>query len=236
MGFNDKLAAARIKRGLSQEQVAGSMGVSRQAVSKWESGESLPDIDNLVKLSGLLVVSIDRLLKDDGCASQSGGAAENNSASPKSREVSRSGNKDIISFLLGAKKNTYAAHAAEQAPSRPCSHDLKYAEGKYVYIDTYLGEEKFSGEEAVWFEAKPVWAMNYSGRVLTQRFSGGFLSEALMHVPEDHPYRGPLTHKNGDYSYHCIVNGGFEWFRGYEEIFCGNEKTYECYFHGGEVR
>jgi hypothetical protein len=35
---------------------------------------------------------------------------------------------------------------------------------------------------------------------------------------------------------YCTVSGSFKWFRGHEEVFCGGKKTYECYFHGGEVR
>ena len=224
MGFSEKLAAARTKRGLSQEQLAESMGVSRQAVSKWESGESLPDIDNLLRLSALLMVSIDRLLREeDGrAAEQIEGAADIN--------------EDIKAFLCRAKRNGYAAHAPQQPSSRPASHDLRYEEGEYLYIDTYLGGERFSGEEAVWLSGRPVWAMNYTGRVLGKNFTGKFLKEALMLVREDFPYRGPLVYSNGEHCYHCTVNGNFEWFRGYEEIFLGGGKTYECYFHGGAVR
>jgi transcriptional regulator with XRE-family HTH domain len=224
MGFSEKLAAARTKRGLSQEQLAESMGVSRQAVSKWESGESLPDIDNLLKLSALLMVSIDRLLKEErGCAAEE-------------YECLADINEDIKAFLCRAKRNGYAANAAEHPSSRPGSHDLRYEEGEYLYIDTYLGGENFSGEEAVWLGGKPVWAMNYTGRALNKNFSGEFLKESLMLVKEDFPYRGPLVHNSGEHCYHCTVSGSFEWFRGFEEIFCGGEKTYECYFHEGVVR
>ena len=100
----------------------------------------------------------------------------------------------------------------------------------------YLGGEKFAGEEAVWLNEKPVWCMNYAGRVLGENFSGDFLKEALYHVPEDMPYRGPAIYTKGDYHYHCKVDGEFVWFQGYEEIFYMDEKIYECYFHGGTIR
>lgn len=225
MDFKDKLAAIRKDRGLSQEELAEKIGVSRQAVSKWESGESLPDIENLVTLGDALGVTIDRLIRRD--ADECNAAVTGNGQSYR---------KNIISFLLRAKKNGYAAHAPEQPSSRPASHDIKYEEQNMLYIDTYLGGEKFTGEEAVWQDNTPVWAMNFSGRVLSQNFAGEFLKEALSNVTEELPFRGPLVHKNGDYSYHCNVNGDFEWFQGHEEIFCGTEKTYECYFHGGAVR
>lgn len=78
--------------------------------------------------------------------------------------------------------------------------------------------------------------MNYIGRILAEGFSGDFLKECLSLVPKEYPYRGPLVHKNGDYSYHCVVTGDFEWYNGYEEIFCNEIKVYECMFHGGCVK
>lgn len=60
--------------------------------------------------------------------------------------------------------------------------------------------------------------------------------ECLLLVPKEYPYRGPLVHQNGEYKYHCIVNGDFEWFNGYEEIFCNETKVYECIFHGGCIK
>jgi transcriptional regulator with XRE-family HTH domain len=225
MDFKEKLAAIRKDRGMSQEELAQRIGVTRQAVSKWESGESLPDIDNLVAMGDILGVSIDRLIRrdTDGCAAAV-------------IQKTKSDKDSIVAFLCKAKKNGYAAHAPEQQPSRPASHDIRYEDGDFLYIDSFLGGERFSGEEAVWASGKPVWAMNFSGRVLGQRFSGDFLKEALLNVSEELPFRGPLVHKSGDYSYHCNVSGGFEWFQGHEEIFCGSEKTYECYFHGGSVK
>lgn len=63
MQFADRLQNYRKQRGLSQENLAELVGVSRQAVSKWESGQTYPDIDKLVVLSELFGVSVDHLLK-----------------------------------------------------------------------------------------------------------------------------------------------------------------------------
>ena len=60
----DKLVAMRKKHGWSQEELAAQLGVSRQSVSKWESGSSIPDLDKILKLSALFGVSTDFLLKD----------------------------------------------------------------------------------------------------------------------------------------------------------------------------
>lgn len=62
----ERLAARRKEAGLSQEGLAEKLGVSRQAVSKWERSESSPDTDNLIALAKLYGVSLDDLLYVDG--------------------------------------------------------------------------------------------------------------------------------------------------------------------------
>ena len=61
----DKIILLRKKCGWSQEQLAEQLDISRQSVSKWESGMSIPDLDKIVKMSGLFGVSTDYLLKDE---------------------------------------------------------------------------------------------------------------------------------------------------------------------------
>lgn len=61
----DRLAARRRAAGYSQEALAGKLGVSRQAVSKWERGEASPDTDNLIALAALYGVTLDDLLYAD---------------------------------------------------------------------------------------------------------------------------------------------------------------------------
>ena len=61
----ERLAARRKLAGLSQEALAEKLGVSRQAVSKWERSESSPDTDNLIALAKLYGVSLDELLYVD---------------------------------------------------------------------------------------------------------------------------------------------------------------------------
>ena len=61
----DKIINQRKKAGWSQEELAEKMNVSRQAVSKWESAQSIPDIEKILQLSELFGVSTDYLLKDE---------------------------------------------------------------------------------------------------------------------------------------------------------------------------
>ena len=120
--------------------------------------------------------------------------------------------------------------------TRPASHDFRYEDGDYMYHDTYVGGEEFAGEEAVWKKGVTVWAMNYIGRVLDDRFSGDFLKEALRAADKKMPYRGPEIHQSGEYTYRCKVTGDFTWFQGFEEIYMNDVKVYECVFHGGLIK
>ena len=61
----NRLVQLRKQHGLSQEELAEKLGISRQAVSKWERAESSPDTDNLISIAKLYNVSLDELLKTD---------------------------------------------------------------------------------------------------------------------------------------------------------------------------
>lgn len=65
MGFGENLMHSRKKSGLSQEEVAAKLGISRQTVSKWELGETLPDIQQAKKLSTLYHITLDELVELD---------------------------------------------------------------------------------------------------------------------------------------------------------------------------
>jgi len=64
MKFNEKLQRMRKEKGLSQEALAEMLNVSRQAISKWESGQSYPETDTLILVSEIFGVTVDSLLKD----------------------------------------------------------------------------------------------------------------------------------------------------------------------------
>ena len=64
MKFNEKLVSIRKKQGLSQEELGMELQVSRQTISKWETGKSYPDFQSLVMLSDYFGMSLDELVKD----------------------------------------------------------------------------------------------------------------------------------------------------------------------------
>ncbi len=223
MNFSEKLKLLRKNKGFTQEEFAELLNVTRIAVAKWESGQTYPDIANLIQISNIMNVTIDYLVRDQECA-----------VCPTS--IERDNVQEIIAFRLEANVNTYAAFMNETDSTRFDSHDFRYENGEYVYHDTYVGGEQFAGEEAIWKKGKAVYAMNYMGRVLKENFSGNFLKEALRKADYKMPYRGPEYYQAGEYTYKCKVSGDINWFQGYEEIYWMDELVYECYFHGGMLK
>lgn len=65
MTFSEKLKSIRKKAGMSQEKLAEKIGVSRQAITKWEIDAGIPDIDNMMALSSLFNISLDELLSNE---------------------------------------------------------------------------------------------------------------------------------------------------------------------------
>ena len=65
MKLNEKIQYYRKKAGLSQEALAEKLGVSRQAISKWETGDTTPEISNLLLMAGTFGVTTDHLLSED---------------------------------------------------------------------------------------------------------------------------------------------------------------------------
>ena len=64
MTFKEKIVRLRKNRGLTQDEFASAVGVSRQAVYKWESGQSYPEVAKLLEIKALFEISIDNLLDD----------------------------------------------------------------------------------------------------------------------------------------------------------------------------
>ena len=194
MIFSEKLQLIRKSKGFTQEQLAENLSVSRQAVAKWEAGQTYPDIANLIQISNLFNVTVDYLVRDQECMM--------NCVDSSKEDVEK-----LIAFRLEANVNTYAAYMNETESTRLDSHDFTYSNGPYTYHDTYVGGEQFAGEEAVWYEGKAEYALNYAGRVLGQQFSGDFLKEALRKADKKMPYRGPEYYQSGEYTYKCNVVG-----------------------------
>lgn len=95
MNIAERLQELRKNAGYSQEQVAEMLGLSRQAVSKWESGQGKPEIDNIVKLMEIYNVSADYILL--------GTVREAAVPAPEKRELSHEYKKAIgVIAIIGA--------------------------------------------------------------------------------------------------------------------------------------
>ena len=92
----DKIMNERKKNGWSQEELADKLGVSRQSVSKWESAQSVPDINRILDLAKLFGVSTDYLLKDEIESRTSDDMMESVELNEKSRSVSM---EEAVEFL-----------------------------------------------------------------------------------------------------------------------------------------
>ena len=75
MKLSEKILSLRTARGLSQGDLAEKLEVSRQSVSKWETGQSVPDLDKIIKIADLFGVTVDELVREE--------------ANPKGQEQSR---------------------------------------------------------------------------------------------------------------------------------------------------
>ena len=64
MTFGEKLQRLRVRKGLSQDALAELLDVSRQAVSKWERDETMPEAEKIIRISDCFQVTTDYLLKD----------------------------------------------------------------------------------------------------------------------------------------------------------------------------
>lgn len=70
MKFNEKLIKLRKASGLSQEELGDKLNVARQTISKWELGETTPEMDKLVKMSEIFNITLDELVKDENIEPQ----------------------------------------------------------------------------------------------------------------------------------------------------------------------
>lgn len=145
---------------------------------------------------------------------------------------------ELAIFLVEAKKNTYAAHKGKVGSSRKGSKDLAYRRGGYDYLDSYFGERDFSGQEIVYLDEKPVWSMNYYGKMLNEDVPEGFneaLREALLRIEKVEPYRGCRNYRRRELAYSCTPVGAISYFHGHETIDYKGQEIYRIYFHGGQI-
>lgn len=132
LAMAQRLVNRRKAAGLSQEALAAQLGVSRQAVSKWERSESSPDTDNLIALAALYGVSLDELLYGEAADSTDGSQAD---------DVARGSD-------AGTEDSDETEETEDSAERANCSDkplvDISLAHGIHV-VDPNKGEEVHVG-------------------------------------------------------------------------------------------
>jgi len=99
MNFNEKLQMLRKKQNITQEELAEKLNVSRQAVSKWEAGQTMPEVEKIIELARMYDISLDYILTDN----EKDDIEKNKIGSPKDNVEPKQTNGRIItgSVFLG---------------------------------------------------------------------------------------------------------------------------------------
>jgi hypothetical protein len=144
-------------------------------------------------------------------------------------------------FIVRAKRSTYVGSGQKLLPYRLGSHDLQFFDGDWAYHDSYLGENDFIGEEAVYYRGKVIWAMNYFGRILepdkiTSAQAGALIKSSLTKMYAEGRFLGHFEHSEGDLIYIDTNEGDVQFFTGREWISRAAETVYELVYHGGIVK
>lgn len=148
---------------------------------------------------------------------------------------------ELNTFIVRAKAVTYIGDGQQVAPCRSGSHDLRFSDGKWEYHDSYFGGSDFIGEEVVYFDGKPVWAMNYYGRILrddllTAAQAGQMIKASLSQMYREERFLGGFEHVETDLTYVDASEGNTDSFRGREFIRREQEIAYELVYHGGLIK
>jgi hypothetical protein len=148
---------------------------------------------------------------------------------------------ELNAFIVRAKAATYVGDGQQTTPCRSGSHDLRFSEAAWGYHDSYFGGRDFIGEEVVYFAGKPVWAMNYYGRILrddllTAAQAGQMIKASLSRMYKQDRFLGGFEYSENDLIYIDSNQGNTDSFQGREFIRRAEEVAYELLYHGGLIR
>ncbi|RKE83928.1 DUF5680 domain-containing protein [Rhizobium sp. AG855] len=145
-------------------------------------------------------------------------------------------------FIVEAKAASYmGGKAKEPISSRMAAHELTYARGPFRYLDAYYGGTDFIGQEVVWKNGEPIWAMNYYGRILDpERIdgerAGTVIQRALSALYLENRFLGGFSfqHPLGEYVDESV--GSLAGFQGVERILVDGRLAYQLDYHGGLIK
>ncbi len=139
-------------------------------------------------------------------------------------------------FIAEARRNTYASDATPIGNPRLLgSVQLEFQKEDYFYCDIYfLGDQKFVGQEIVYQNSKPVWAMNYMGDAIGKT-EVNFLKESLFKLSEKCRFGQVSEFEKREFKYKDEGQGNLEDFSGHEEIFLEQKIIYKLDYQGGLI-
>lgn len=147
----------------------------------------------------------------------------------------------LSAFIVKAKAATYVGDGKKLLSYRPGSLDLQFHEGTFAYMDSYFGGTDFIGQEVVYFEGIPCWAMNYYGYILQPTLiqaaeAGHVIKTSLSALYREGRFLGGFEYQVDDCVYTDTNEGDVSHFTGKEWITRQGQKVYELVYHGGLIK
>ena len=147
----------------------------------------------------------------------------------------------LTAFIVSAKRATYVGDGKSAPASRRGAHDFTFEDGGFAYRDSYFGGTDFLGQEAVWQNGAPVWAMNYYGYILRPDLldavrAGATIKAALSTMYAEGRFLGGFEWEGPHGRYVDRSEGDAAHFHGREYILVQRVEAYALDYHGGLIR
>ncbi|MBU1307071.1 MAG: hypothetical protein KKF33_16325 [Alphaproteobacteria bacterium] len=148
---------------------------------------------------------------------------------------------DLTPIIVAAKAATYVGGGTSAPSSRPGSHDLGWSQGPWRYLDSYFGGTDFIGQETLWHDGAPVWAMNYYGYIqrpdlIDGQRAGATIKAALTDMYGEGRFLGGFDWTGPHGRYIDTSTGDAAHFHGREVILVGDAEAYALDYFGGLMR
>lgn len=151
------------------------------------------------------------------------------------------GTAELTAFIVRAKAATWLAGAPPRLAAQPGARELEFQDADWAYLDRYFGSEDFIGQEVVYAHGRPMWVMNYAGRILPGAAYDGARAARVAQPARAGLYGqgrflGAHTLATPDGIYFNVSQGDLDHFTGRESIELEGAAVYEMLYHGGLVR
>ena len=148
---------------------------------------------------------------------------------------------ELNRFVVLAKRQTYVGDGVRAEPSRVGAHDLTFGDGVWSYRDSYFGGTDFIGQETVWLDGEPVWAMNYYGYIMRPELidgarAGATIKAALSAMYAEGRFLGGWAWSGPHGVYRDASSGDVSHFAGRETIVVDGAEAYALDYHGGLIK